>query len=159
MLFNPPKSQHGSTLDKKAKETLLADKLSKRLKIDPIRNSRLVDISYESTDRHLASDIVNMTAKGFIEQNIAWASETSGEAKDFLTKQIEEQKKTLEESEQALQAYKERYGIVQITPFQGDKEKENIAMQKLGGLTGRLVDEQTRRVEVEARYKEVQDLL
>jgi capsular exopolysaccharide synthesis family protein len=158
-VFNPPKSQHGSTLDKKAKETLLADKLSKRLKIDPIRNSRLVDISYESTDRHLASDIVNMTAKGFIEQNIAWASETSGEAKDFLTKQIEEQKKTLEESEQALQAYKERYGIVQITPFQGDKEKENIAMQKLGGLTGRLVDEQTRRVEVEARYKEVQDLL
>ena len=160
-VFNPQKQKgkDASTLDKKAKETSLVGRFLKPLKIDPIRNSRLVDISYESTDRHLASDIANMMAKGFIEQNMAWTSETSGQAKDFLTKQIEEQKKTLEESEQALQGYKEQYGIVQITPFQGDKEKENIAMQKLGGLTGRLVDEQSRRVEVEARYKEVQDLL
>ena len=158
-VFNPQKRKNGSTLDKKAKEVLLVGKFLKPLKIDPIRNSRLVDISYESTDRQLASDIANMMAKGFIEQNMAWKSETSGEAKDFLTKEIEGQKKTLEESEQALQAYKEQYGIVQITPFQGDKEKENIAMQKLGGLTGRLVEEQSRRVEVEARYKEVQGLL
>jgi capsular exopolysaccharide synthesis family protein len=158
-VFNPQRSQNTSTLDKKAKEAVLVGKFLKRLKIDPIRNSRLVDITYESTDRQLASDIANMVAKGFIEQNIAWTTETSGEAKDFLTKQIEEQKKTLEESEQALQGYKEKYGIVQITPFQGDKEKENIAMQKLGGLTGRLVEEQSRRVEVEARYREVQDLL
>ena len=50
---------------------------------------------------------------------------------------MEEQKKTLEESEQALQKYKEHYDIVQLTPFGGDKEKENIAMQKLGGLTGK----------------------
>ena len=97
--------------------------------------------------------------RGSSSRTSAWKSETSGEAKEFLTKQIEEQKKTLEESEQALQKYKEQYGIVQLTPFGGDKEKENIAMQKLGGLTARLVDEQARRVEVEARYKEVQDLL
>ncbi len=125
-VFSPQKRKNHSTLDKKSKEALLVGKFLKSLKVDPIRNSRLVDISCESTDRQLASDIANMVAKGFIEQNMAWTSETSGEAKDFLTKQIEEQKKTLEESEQALQAYKERYGIVQITPFQGDKDKENM---------------------------------
>jgi capsular exopolysaccharide synthesis family protein len=146
-------------LTKQEREVRLVTKFVKTLKVDPIRNSRLVDLSFDSTDRQLAADIANMVSKGFIEQNMGWKSETSNEAKDFLTKQIEEQKKTLEESEQALQNYKEKYGIVQLTPLAGDKEKENIAMQKLGGLTGRLVDEQSKRVEVEARHREVHDLL
>ena len=158
-VFSPKKSKKDSMLTKQEREARVVTKFLNILRVDPIRNSRLVDISFDSTDRQLAADIANMVAKGFIEQNMGWKSETSNEAKDFLTKQIEEQKKTLEESEQALQNYKEKYGIVQLTPLAGDKEKENIAMQKLGGLTGRLVDEQSKRVEVEARYREVQDLL
>ncbi len=158
-VFSPKKSKKDSMLTKQERETRLVTKFVKTLKVDPIRNSRLVDLSFDSTDRQLAADIANMVSKGFIEQNMGWKSETSNEAKDFLTKQIEEQKKTLEESEQALQNYKEKYGIVQLTPLAGDKEKENIAMQKLGGLTGRLVDEQSKRVEVEARHREVHDLL
>jgi polysaccharide biosynthesis transport protein len=156
-VFNPSPKRLGG--DRKSEASSLVGKFLKAVKIDPIRNSRLVDISFESSDRTLAADAANMVAKGYIEQNMGWKSETSSEAKDFLTKQLEEQKKTLEESEQALQKYKERYGIVQLTPLAGDKEKENIAMQKLGGLTQRLVDEQSKRVEVEARYKEVRDLL
>jgi exopolysaccharide transport family protein len=158
-VFSPKKSKKDSMLTKQEREARLVTKFVKTLKVDPIRNSRLVDLSFDSTDRQLAADIANMVSKGFIEQNMGWKSETSNEAKDFLTKQIEEQKKTLEESEQALQNYKEKYGIVQLTPLAGDKEKENIAMQKLGGLTGRLVDEQSKRVEVEARHREVHDLL
>ncbi len=158
-VFNPAGSNDKPALEKREKESMLVNKFLKSLKIDPIRNSRLVDVSFDSTDTALAADIANMVAKGYIDQNTGWKSETSSEAKDFLTKQIEEQKKTLDKSEEALQKYKEQYGIVQLTPFGGDKERENIAMQKLGGMTGKLVDEQTRRVEVEARYKEVQDLL
>jgi capsular exopolysaccharide synthesis family protein len=158
-VFSPKKSKKDLMLTKQEREARLVTKFVKILKVDPIRNSRLVDLSFDSTDRQLAADIANMVSKGFIEQNMGWKSETSNEAKDFLTKQIEEQKKTLEESEQALQNYKEKYGIVQLTPLAGDKEKENIAMQKLGGLTGRLVDEQSKRVEVEARHREVHDLL
>jgi len=158
-VFSPKKSKKDLMLTKQEREARLVTKFVKILKVDPIRNSRLVDLSFDSTDRQLAADIANMVSKGFIEQNMGWKSETSNEAKDFLTKQIEEQKKTLEESEQALQNYKEKYGIVQLTPLAGDKEKENIAMQKLGGLTGRLVDEQSKRVEVESRHREVHDLL
>ncbi len=157
--FNPVHAQSSLVKEKGARESALVEKFLKSLRIDPIRNSRLVDIGYDSTDPVIAAEVANMVAREFSEQNVAWKSETSGEAKDFLTKQIEEQKKVLEESEQALQKYKEEYGIVQLTPLAGDREKENIAMQKLGGLTGRLVEEQTRRVEVEARYREIQDLL
>ncbi len=142
-VFNPDREKNATAnpaADKKALEGALIGKVLGSLKIDPIRNSRLVDISYESTDKNLAAQITNMVAQGFIAQNIGWKSETSGEAKDFLTKQIDEQKKTLEESEQALQKYKERYGIVQLTPFAGDKQQENIAMQKLSGFTGRLIE-------------------
>jgi capsular exopolysaccharide synthesis family protein len=84
---------------------------------------------------------------------------TSQESKDFLTRQIESQRKELEESEQALQRYKEKYGIVQISQSPGQKESEDVSMQRLTGLTSNLIQAQTVRMESESRYKEVKDLL
>lgn len=139
--------------------TQLSDKLLSGLRIEPIRNSCLVDISYESTDKLLAAQIANGVAEEFIKQNIYWNSETSGEANEFLRKQLDAQKENLERSEQALQQYKEHYGIVQLERFGGDKERENIATQTLAALTQRHVDERNRRIEAEARSQEVNALL
>ena len=146
-VFNPAGSDDRPVMEKREKESMLVGKFLKSLRIDPIRNSRLVDISFDSTDRALAADIANMVAKGFIDQNVGWKSETSSEAKDFLTKQIEEQKKTLEESEQALQKYKEQYGIVQLTPFggrQGEREYRHAETGRTDGEACRRADEKGR---------------
>jgi len=145
--------------EKKEIEMSLVPVFLSRLKVEPIRNSRLVDVSFESTDPVLAADITNAIARNYIDQTMGWKSETSKEAKEFLEKQIEEQKKNLEESEQALQRYKEQYGIVQVTSTTQDRNEQNISMQKLSGLTSALVMAQSARIEAEARYKEVQDLL
>jgi len=157
--FNRERPDDNQAANKSVREERLADKLLSVLKIDPIKNSRLVDISYESTDGVLAASVANGAAKGFIEQNLEWKNETSSEAKDFLTKRIEEQKKNLDQSEQALQKYKEQYGIVQLTQLASDKEKQDTSGLKLAGVTEKLIVEQTRRVEMEARCLEVEDLL
>ncbi len=159
IIFNPSVSKGSSPPDKKTTDMLLAEKLSKSYKVEPIRNSRLVDVSYESTDPKLAASVTNAIAQSYIVNTMENKTSTSQEAKEFLTKQIEGQRKQLEESEQALQGYKEKYGIVQLTQVTGQKETENIAMQKLTGLTSNLVQAQTVRLEVESRYKEVKDLL
>lgn len=158
-IFSPPSSSSNPSPDKKAVDMLLAERLSKSYKVEPIRNSRLVDVSFESTDPKLAADVTNAIAQSYILNSMEAKTNTSQEAREFLTKQIEEQRKQLEESEQALQTYKEKYGIVQLTQVPGQKESENIAMQKLTGLTSNLVQAQTVRLEAESRYKEVKDLL
>ena len=157
-IFNPG----GNTKKTKTKEEIersLIPRFLKSYTVEPIRNSRLVDLSFQSKDPVLAATVANTIAKAYIVYMMEQRSSTSSEAKDFLTKQIDEQKVKLEESEQALQQYKEKYGIVQITQSPGQKESENVAMQRLGGLTTNLVQAQAARLEAESRYKEVQGMI
>ncbi|MCX5811379.1 MAG: polysaccharide biosynthesis tyrosine autokinase [Proteobacteria bacterium] len=158
-IFNPNASEKISPQDKKDLERRLVGNILGNLKIEPIRNSRLVDINFENKDPELAANITNAVVNNYILQGMEWKTTTSSEAKDFLTKQIEEQRIRLEESEQALQGYKEKYGIVQLTQTTGQKESENIAMQRLSGLTSSFIQAQTARLEAESKNREVQDLL
>ncbi|HEY3277349.1 MAG TPA: polysaccharide biosynthesis tyrosine autokinase [Syntrophorhabdaceae bacterium] len=158
-LFNTTKFPKGREPDKRTLDLILAERLLKRYKVQPIRNSRLVDLSFESPSPQFAADVTNAIAQSFIVNAMESKTNTSQEAKEFLTKQIEDQRRQLEESEQALQNYKEKYGIVQLTQVPGQKESENIAMQRLTGLTSNLIQAQTVRLETEARYREVKDLL
>ena len=146
-------------ITKEEKEGLVIERFYKHYSVEPIRNSRLVDLSFESKDPSLAATVANAIAKAYIVFIMEHKSSTSSEAADFLSKQINEQKIKLEESEQALQNYKEKYGIVQLTQEPGQKESENVAMQRLAGLNASLIKAQTERLEAESRYKEVQDLI
>ncbi len=159
-IFNPKKKVPTDPREKKDLELKIAAGILKNLKIEPIRNSRLVDVNFENRDSALAANITNAIVNSYILQGMEWKTATSSEAKNFLTKQIEEQRMRLEESEQALQGYKEKYGIVQLTPqTAGQKESENIAMQRLSGLTASFIQAQTARLEAESKNREVQALL
>lgn len=157
--FNPEKAWAKKAMTKEEKENALLERFQKSYSVEPIRNSRLVDLGFESTDPALAAAVANTIAKAYIVYMMEQRSSTSSEAAAFLSKQIEEQKLKLEESEQALQQYKEKYGIVQLTQAPGQKESENVAMQRLAGLTSNLVQAQAARLEAESRYKEVQSLI
>ncbi len=157
--FNPGKLSAGKGGTKEEVERSLIDKFLGSYTVEPIRNSSLVDLGFRSTDPVLAANVANTLGKAYIAYTMEQRASTSSEAKDFLTKQIEEQKKKLEESEQVLQQYKEKYGIVELTQAPGQKESENIALQRLSGLTSNLVSAQAVRLEAESRYKEVQDMI
>lgn len=157
--FNPDRGLTGKALSKEEKENALLERFQKSYSVEPIRNSRLVDLAFQSKDPALAATVANTIAKAYIVYMMEQRSSTSSEAAEFLSKQIDEQKVKLEESEQALQQYKEKYGIVQLTQAPGQKESENVAMQRLAGLTANLVQAQAARLEAESRYKEVQSLI
>lgn len=156
-IFNPRFDEKEKAKNPERYEEVMIKRFMESYKVDPIRNSRLVDVSFESRNPALAAEVANGIAKSFIFYTMDWRTEASSEAKDFLTKQIEKQKKVLEDSEQALQNYKEKYGIVQLQV--GQKESENVALQRLSGLTANLTAAQNARIEAETRYKQVQDML
>ena len=121
-----------------------------RIDVSPIRNSRLVDVSFEAKDSVLSAKIVNALAAAYIDQNLETKLKAVQDAVKWLQIRIEEERKKVEKAEQALLKYKEEHDIV--TDFSSDVEK--VTAQKLAQLNTQVVEAESRRVESETRYQQ-----
>jgi len=121
-----------------------------RIEVNPIRNSRLVDVSFQAKNPALAVTIVNTLADAYINQNLETKLRAVQDAVRWLYNRIEEERKKVEKAEQALLQYKEQHSIV--TDFSSDVEK--ITAQKLAQLNTQVVEAESKRVEAETRYKQ-----
>nr|HID58044.1 polysaccharide biosynthesis tyrosine autokinase [Desulfobacterales bacterium] len=137
-------------LEEYAPDSSLVSAFIDRIKVKPIRNSRLVDISFEARDPVLAARIVNTLAKAYIDQNLETKLRAVQDAVRWLHDRIEEERRKVEKAEQALLRYKEKYDI--ITDFSSDVEK--ITAQKLAKLNAQVTEAESRRVEAETRYRQ-----
>jgi succinoglycan biosynthesis transport protein ExoP len=122
------------------------------LKINPIDGTLLVDISFESPHPELAATAANGLAEAYIEQNLELKIGISQDAIEFLTKKIDELRVKVEESESALERYKEEKEIITV------EEREMITPQKLAELNSQLLKAQLRRVELETLYNQIEKL-
>lgn len=134
---------------------IIVGKYLSRLEIEPIKKSRLVNISFESHDPKLAALIANDHAKLYIEQILERRFSTSQEAGVWLNKRIKEEEKRLEDSEKALYNYRQKNNLVSI----GFEEKNNIIIQKLGELNSALIQAKTLCIEKESLHSEIDKLL
>lgn len=120
------------------------------LTVEPVRNSRLVRIHFDSTLPAFSARVVNAVADGFI----AHAIERKFDASSYASKYIEEQlalaKGRLEESERALVAFATKENIV--TTGEGGKSLEN---QNLGALNASLAAAQDERIRAQAAWSQV----
>jgi succinoglycan biosynthesis transport protein ExoP len=88
-------------------EQELIDRFRKRLQVSPIRNSRLVDVSFESRDPKLAADVANAMGDEYVNYNLEVKLNATRQAGDWLRKQVGEMQAKVKESEQAFERYKE----------------------------------------------------
>ncbi|HEY3383856.1 MAG TPA: polysaccharide biosynthesis tyrosine autokinase [Vicinamibacterales bacterium] len=124
----------------------------KHITVSPIRNSRLVDVTFESTDAQLAARAANAMARSYIEQNLEYRFLSSKEASDWLGQRLGEQRKQVESSEQALQRYKEQTDAVSL------EDKQNIVVQTLAELNAAVTKARTERLQKEALYNQIQSI-
>ena len=111
-----------------------------RIQVSPIRNSRLVDIGFEAKNPQLAAQISNTLAKSYIDLNLETKLMATQDAMNWLDTRIGEERKKVEQAEQALLRYKEQHNI--ITDF--SKDQESITGQKLAALNTQVVEAETR---------------
>lgn len=123
------------------------------LSVVPVRNTRLVEIRYVSTDPVFATQAANAVAEAYIQQTMEFRANTSKEAGDFLGGQLEEQKKAVEASERALQEFKEKHGTVSIADG-----SSSITVQRLTELNGALIKARTERISKEALYNQLKSM-
>src|SRR5207244_1518886 len=88
-------------------------------------------------------------AKGFIEQNLEFKFSTSQEATDWLNARLAEQRKQVEDTEAALQRYREQNQA--IPP----EDTTNIVVKKLEQLNQAVTAAKTKRLEQEALYQQL----
>jgi capsular exopolysaccharide synthesis family protein len=121
------------------------------LTVTPVRNSMLVEISYEAHDAKLAAKVPNELAEVYIESDLEAKLQMTEKATSWLTERLEGLRQNLEASEQVLQAYREKAGIVETGT--GD-----TTSSRLDQLNTRLVEARQERVRAEAIYQQVRDL-
>jgi capsular exopolysaccharide synthesis family protein len=82
------------------------------------RQSRIVDITYDSPDPAYAADFVNALSQEYIEQNIETRWRLSQYTGDWLARQLDDMRKKLGDSEDRLQGYAHNEGLL----FTSDKQ-------------------------------------
>ena len=90
-----------------------------RLKVDPVRNSRLVTISFDGRDPALIAQIVNTLAEAYMNLTIELKLHTAQAAMQWLRDKVGEERQKIEQAERALQAFRERENILSA---QGSEE-------------------------------------
>jgi len=134
-----------------AKETAFINQFLGKLKIEPIRNSRLVKIHFDSNYPELSSQVSNALASSYIQQNLENRFIATQQAKEWLTGQLEDLKAKVERAEEALQAFGSKHDIISLD------EKENVTMQRLTDLNDALTKAESERMAKEALYKQTRD--
>ena len=118
-----------------------------RMTIKRVPTSRLLDVTFESTDPALAARVVNAHLNNFIEENFRSRYEAATQASTWLAGQLNEMKIKVENAEDARLAYERRNQIWTID------EKSDISSQKLADLNKQLTDAQADRINKEAVYQ------
>jgi len=120
--------------------------------VELLRNSQIARISFESSDPVLAARAANQLAQMFIENDLNARYEMTRKATNWLQERVTDLKDKVLQSERALQAFRERSGIISS---QGATQSGSSS--QLEGLTTRLIDARLRRTDAETAYSQVRN--
>ncbi len=120
------------------------------LTVEPIRDSRLVNISYQSPSAELATRIVNTLADTYINMSLERRFESSSYARKFLEERLQQIKAKLEDSERDLAQYARRNQIITLD------DQQNIINKTVEELNTALAKAEADRIKTEADYQQAQ---
>ena len=96
---------------------------SANVKIKPSITSRIVDISCDSVNPKVAAEFANTLAEEYIQQNLDSRWQSTQKTGEWLTHQLQDLKIRLEKSEDDLQTYMNRAGLMFITGTEKEQRK------------------------------------
>jgi polysaccharide biosynthesis transport protein len=116
------------------------------LAVKRVPNSRLLDISFESTSPDLAAQVLNAHLKNYIDQNRKSHYQSTTEATSWLTDQLDELRVKVKNSEDARLDYERKNQIWEVD------DKQSITTQRLSELNRQLIDAQSDRMKKQSLY-------
>jgi succinoglycan biosynthesis transport protein ExoP len=116
----------------------------KRLSVNTVRNSRLIEVGYASHDPKTAQAVTNALVTEFIDQSYRNRYVTTMEASEWLSGRLTGLRQKMEESTQDAEKYQNKFGLVEAD------DKDVPLAQLMGEVNHQLSEAQANRIEAEA---------
>ena len=123
--------------------------ISSSITVTPIKNSKIVNISYASADPKMAALIVNTVAKAYTDEVLDIKMGSSQYALKWLTEKADEERERLNKTEKALQEYMRDKDIATL------ENKVTMVPERMSEIAIKLAQSETKRKELETLYSAV----
>ena len=117
------------------------------LSVAPVEFTQLIKISFESTDRKLAAQVANTVAQVYIQSQLDSKMNSTREASNWLYSRLDDLKLNLDNSQQALQSFRDQEQILDVSGGPG------LDVQKLNDLSVRLGEARRARTQAEGIFR------
>ncbi|GAC1672237.1 MAG: polysaccharide biosynthesis tyrosine autokinase [Candidatus Acidiferrum sp.] len=117
------------------------------LSVHRVPNSRLMDVTYESTDPRLAARIVNTHIDTYVERNFRSRFDASTKASSWLAGELDDLRIKMKRSEDARIAYERQNQIWALD------DKQNVTTQGFADVNKQLTEAQSDRMKKESLFK------
>jgi capsular exopolysaccharide synthesis family protein len=126
------------------------------LRVLVVKNTRLLTVSYTDTDPQRAGRIANAVVEAYLTNHTEARYTATSKASTWLTNQLEDLKRRVEESHKKVSAFEQSTGLIGITPStKGGAPTEastNTAYERLTALNAELSRAEVARIAKEAVY-------
>ncbi|GAB3274026.1 GumC family protein [Parahaliea aestuarii] len=124
----------------------------KNLNVDPVLDTQLVHVRFESPDAELAAQVANAHAEAYIDSMLDARMDVTQRAGDWMRRRLDELSQNLQASETRLQSFREREQLVDMDGLQ------SLPAQEIEELTSRLIEVQRHVSQSKTAYLQVQQL-
>ncbi len=131
----------------------LIKELREKIEIEEVRDTRLLKVTVEDHDPVMAMKIANDIAKVYIQFNIDNRLKATQSTLSWLTGELYEMKKKLEDSEEDFVAYQQREKLLSITG------KQKLIAQKVEEFNTAYLETKSKRLEMDSKLKELERIL
>jgi len=143
---NGPAQRPSSSSDP-AGDTLALETFRGNLVVSPIPDTRLIEVKYSSDNPQFASRAVNTLLSIYVEQNIKTKFDSTSQASDWLSTQLNDLRLRVETSQEKVLQYQRENGLL------GVDDKQNIVTSKLDELNRELSAAEAERILKQSRYE------
>lgn len=128
--------------------------LVSRLSVEGVRDSSLAHIRYEDSDPKRARAVLNTVVRIYLAQNLEQSSTISTSALDWLNGQLDHLKVDLEQSEVALNDFRQKNNVLSLSL----EDRHNIISAQLEQLAKELTSLAIKRSELASQNAELEKL-
>lgn len=133
-----------------ARLTEMTDRFLRHLSVSQIKRSQVISVGFESEDPKLAAKVANEIADKYIIGQLQAKFDATKKATGWLNDQLVELRHKVEESEQAVVAYRKTHELVEISKDLG------LSQQQLSEINSQLAITRAERAEAEAKYQQIE---
>ena len=133
----------------------MANAFVARLTVEPVRNTNLVDISYQSPDKLITKKVLDTIANQYLYLLIDRRNESFSLVRDWLNNQLNAMAEKVQETQKKLFKFGQKTDIYMLQDKTGDQD--NVIVQKFVDLSALLTKAQSEKMARKAQYQQIKE--